>query len=57
MAIPIVGKKFSFVLHSDIILQNDDYEETYNPKRGVGGSGEESLLEDVKHSFYHIYFF
>lgn len=34
MAIPIVGKKFPFVLHSNIILQNDDYEETYNPKGG-----------------------
>lgn len=34
MAIPIVGKKFPFVLHSDIILQNDDYEETCNPKGG-----------------------
>lgn len=37
MAIPIVGKKFSFVLHSDIRLQNDYYEETYNPKGGCGG--------------------
>lgn len=34
MAIPIVGKKFPFVLHSDIILQNDDYEETCKPKGG-----------------------